>query len=65
MNNRNIVRIIEECCKDRSITLTKLSADWILKLTNKNESHYIIGYQFDLNSYATGGICLDKSATSE
>lgn len=65
MSNRNIVKIIEQYCKSNSITLTKLSADWILKLTKNNQTRYIVGYQFELNSSATSNICLDKSATSE
>lgn len=65
MSNRNIVKIIENYCKNNSITLSKISADWILKLTKNSETHFIVGYQFDLNSSATSAICLDKSATSE
>lgn len=65
MSNRNIVKIIENYCKNNSITLFKISADWILKLTKNSETHFIVGYQFDLNSSATSAICLDKSATSE
>lgn len=65
MSNRNIVKIIENYCKNNSVTLSKISADWILKLTKNDETHFIVGYQFDLNSSATSAICLDKSATSE
>lgn len=65
MSNRNIVKIVEQYCKNNSITLSKLSADWVLKLTKNEKTRYIIGYQFDLNSSATSAICLDKSTTSE
>jgi len=65
MSNRNIVKIVEQYCKKNSITLIKLSADWILKLTKNEKTHYIVGYQFDLNSSSTSAICLDKSSTSE
>jgi len=65
MSNRTIVKMIENYCKTNSVTLTKLSADWILKLTKNNKTRYIVGYQFDLNSSATSAVCLDKSATSE
>lgn len=65
MSNRNIVKIIENYCKNNSVTLSRISADWILKLTKNDETHFIVGYQFDLNSSATSAICLDKSATSE
>lgn len=65
MRNRNIVKIIEQYSENHSINLLKLSADWVLKLTKEYDIHYIIGYQFDLNSGSTSILCTDKSATSE
>ena len=64
MNNFEIIDIIEKYCNDNSITLAKLSADYILKLTKGNNIRYIFNYRFDINSAATLLICNDKAATS-
>jgi len=64
MNNFEIIDIIEKYCKNNSIILTKLSADYILKLTKGDNIRYIFNYRFDVNSAATLLICNDKAATS-
>lgn len=64
MNNFEIIDIIDQYCLNNSITLVKLSADYILKLTKGNKIRYIFNYRFDVNSASTLLICNDKAATS-
>ena len=64
MNNFEIIYIIEKYCNNNSITLTKLSANYILKLTKGSNIRYIFNYRFDVNSSATLLICNDKAGTS-
>jgi len=64
MNNFEIIDIIEKYCNNNSITLTKLSANYILKLTKGSNIRYIFNYRFDVNSSATLLICNDKAGTS-
>lgn len=64
MNNFEIIDIIRQYCKDNSITLAKLSADYILKLTKGDNIRYIFNYRFDINSASTLLICNDKAGAS-
>lgn len=64
MNNFEIIDIIHTYCLDNSITLAKLSADYILKLTKGDNIRYIFNYRFDINSASTLLICNDKAGAS-
>ncbi len=58
-------RIMNEICEERNIKQDIISYGWINKLQKENDSKYIIGYQFDLNSAISYNIAGDKFATFE
>lgn len=57
-----IQTIIKDICNKKNIEYSLVSKDWIMVLTKKNKTRYIVGYKFDLNDHATGQICDDKYA---
>lgn len=62
---RNFIKILKEICEEEGIDLTSYSCDWIFRLTRNNQNHFIVGYQFGLNTASVHSICCDKSAASE
>ncbi|HIT70677.1 MAG TPA: hypothetical protein IAD08_02010 [Candidatus Scatovivens faecipullorum] len=58
-------RILDEICKEQNIEQTLLSYGWIRELKKEDKRHYIIRYQFDLNSAIAYNIASDKFATYE
>lgn len=58
-------RIIDEICIEKNIKQKLLSYGWIRELSKENKIHYIINYQFDLNSEISFSIAGDKFATYE
>lgn len=57
--------ILDEICEEKNIKQEMLSYGWIRKLQKENKSHYIMRYQFDLNSSISHSIADDKYATYE
>lgn len=57
--------IIDEICKEKNINQELLSYGWIRKLQKEEKVHYIMRYQFDLNSSISHSIADDKYATYE
>lgn len=58
-------KILDEICKEKNIEQKLLSYGWIRELKKENKRHYIINYQFDLNSAISYNISGDKFATYE
>lgn len=58
-------KIIDEICAEKGISQNYLSYGWIRKLKKDNKIHYIMNYQFDLNSSISFNIASDKFATYE
>ena len=58
-------RILDEICKEKNIEQTLLSYGWIRELKKEDRRHYIMRYQFDLNSAISYNIAGDKFATYE
>ena len=58
-------KIIDEICIEKNIEQKWLSYGWIRELKKDNKSHYIMNYQFDLNSNVSCKIANDKFATYE
>lgn len=58
-------KIIDELCEEKGIEQKYLSYGWIRELRKKNKSHYVMRYQFDLNSSISFNIASDKFATYE
>lgn len=50
-------------CQEENIDFQLLSLNWIKRLEKSHQVRYIMGYKFDLNSYASGNIADDKFAT--
>ena len=61
----NFFKIIDEICEEKQIKQQLLSYGWIRKLEKNDQIHYIINYQFDLNSETSFKIAGDKFATYE
>lgn len=59
------LQIINDICHKNDIKLTTISNNWIHILEKDNKTHYIMGYNFDLNSYCSGRILDDKYAFYE
>lgn len=58
-------KILDEICKEKNIKQNLLSYGWIRELSKENKKHYIMRYQFDLNSEISYNIAGDKFATYE
>lgn len=58
-------KIIDELCSEKDIKQKYLSYGWIRQLKKNNKTHYIMNYQFDLNSSISFNIANDKFATFE
>lgn len=58
-------KIIDEICDEKEIDQKYLSYGWIRELRKDNKVHYIMRYQFDLNSSISFNIASDKFATYE
>lgn len=58
-------KIIDELCEEKNINQKYLSYGWIRELRKGEKSHYVMRYQFDLNSAISFNIASDKFATYE
>ena len=58
-------KILNEICKEKQIEQKEISYGWIRELRKGEEAHYIMRYQFDLNSEIAYNIAGDKFATYE
>lgn len=63
--SKTFFKIIDELCKEKSIEQKLLSYGWIRELKKNGKIHYIMNYQFDLNSSVSFNIACDKFATYE
>ncbi len=61
----NFAKLIMEICQEEEIVCTPLSDYWAFHLEKQKKQTYIYGYQFALNSAASGSICSDKGTASE
>lgn len=57
--------ILDEICEEKNIKQEMLSYGWIRKLSKGEKSHFLMRYQFDLNSSISHNIADDKYATYE
>ncbi len=57
--------ILDEICKEKNIEQNLLSYGWIRELKKNDRRHYVMRYQFDLNSAISYNIAGDKFATYE
>ncbi len=64
-NKKPFYVILDEICKEKNIKQELLSYGWIRKLEKENKIHYLMRYEFDLNSSISHNIAGDKYATYE
>ncbi|MBQ6841115.1 MAG: hypothetical protein IJO63_03250 [Bacilli bacterium] len=57
--------IIKDICDELNIKMTIASKGWMIILEKDNQTRYILGNKFDLNTYALGKTFDDKYATYE
>lgn len=62
---KSFYKIIDELCIEKGIEQKYLSYGWIRQLKKNYKIHYLIKYQFDLNSNISFNIASDKFATYE
>ncbi len=58
-------KILNELCEEKNIKQKILSYGWIRELEKDNKKHYVIRYQFDINTATSYKIANDKYATYE
>ena len=58
-------KMLNEICEEKQIEQKEISYGWIRELKKDNKAHYIMRYQFDLNSEIAYNIAGDKFATYE
>lgn len=64
-SDKPFFKMIDEICVEKNIEQKLLSYGWIRQLKKNNKSHYIMNYNFDLNSEISYKIAGDKFATYE
>jgi glutathione synthase/RimK-type ligase-like ATP-grasp enzyme len=64
-NEKIFYKIINEICEEKNIEQKSISYNWIKELKKNNKSHYIMGYEFELNSAVAYNVAKDKFATYE
>ena len=63
IRHRLMVELLETICRERGISFSSLSDDWVLELEKNGSIRRVIGYSFDLNTAAAAFIAKDKVAT--
>ena len=58
-------KMLNELCEEKGIKQREISYGWIRELRKEDKAHYIMRYQFDLNSEIAFNIAGDKFATYE
>ena len=58
-------KMLNEICEEKRIEQKEISYGWIRELRKNGKAHYIMRYQFDLNSEISYNIAGDKFATYE
>ena len=64
-NERQIVKILKEICKEAGYKIETYSDNWAIKINNGKSDMYVYGYKFPNNSGATEHICNDKALVSD
>lgn len=65
MERRQIVKIIEEICKELNLNLKLYSDEWLIVIDNGEKRMFIHSYRFPNNDSAVSDLCNDKSGLSE
>ena len=58
-------KMIREICKERGISFTSFSDDWLLDMEKDGKSARVLGYKFSLNDSVASNIAQDKVAAYE
>lgn len=62
-SSKPFFKIVDEICDEENIEQKMISYNWIRELKKGNKTHYIMSYQFDLNTANSYNIAHDKFAT--
>lgn len=62
-SSKPFFKIVDEICDEENIEQKMISYNWIRELKKENKKHYIMSYQFDLNTANSYNIAHDKFAT--
>lgn len=62
-SSKPFFKIVDEICDEENINQKMISYNWIRELKKGNKTHYIMSYQFDLNTANSYNIAHDKFAT--
>lgn len=65
MKRRQIVKIIEEICKENGYKLSLYSDEWIIVVENAGKKMIIPSYRFPNNDAGVSDLCSDKSGLSD
>ncbi len=65
MERRQIVKIIEEICREEGFKLSFYSDEWLLLISNGEKRMFIHSFRFPNNDAAVSDLCNDKSGLSE
>ncbi len=60
-----VQKMIYEICREKGISFSLVSKDWIMILEKDHKVRYLCGYKFGLNDHAIGNVCDDKYALYE
>jgi glutathione synthase/RimK-type ligase-like ATP-grasp enzyme len=63
-SERQLVPILREIAQRFGLALTSYSYDWIIRLSRDGVTHWVFGYDFDINSCSAQQLTKDKAATS-
>ena len=67
LNNKErfIVTLLSELAEPLGIQVELFCLNWVIRLRKGEQTRFVMGYTFDLNSAASRNICADKVATSD
>lgn len=65
MKRRQIVKIIEEICREEGYKCTLYSDEWLILVSNGEKQMFIHSYRFPNNDASVSDLCNDKSTLSE
>lgn len=63
ITDRLLPQFVREAAERRGIACVGMSDDWVLRLEQGLKRHWVLGYQFDVNTAAASSIAQDKVAT--
>ncbi len=63
ITQRLLPEFVSQACQELGFTCQSFSDDWVHKIANSQQTRFVMGYKFDINSSAAANIASDKVAT--